>query len=167
MNPASTQETPGASQGVQDDRGPSWGLGRIVMLIFWLFGLFTTIPAVIYLIRETQMPIGPRLVAVLAGVTYLLVALGITHNGKKMRIMAWAALVASLVGPFVMGLFELGIEQVSAVPSAWARFGAYYWYVPLVLPVIGLVWMWRSNPRRIVIIAEGIDRPNRFPWHDG
>ncbi len=167
MPPIQAEGAPSNSQGVQDDRGPSWGLGRIVMLLFWIFGIFTTIPAIVYLIRETQVPIGPRIVAVLAGVTYLLVAVGITHNGKKMRLLAWSALIASLVGPFVMGLFELGMEQVSEVPSAWAQFGASYWYVPLLLPVIGLIWMWRSNPRRIVVIAEGIDRPNRFPWHDG
>ncbi len=153
--------------GVKDDRRPSWGLGRIVMAIFWIFGLLTTVPAVIDLIRDVNSPIGPRLVAVLAGAIYLVIAVGITHNGRKMRLISWAAMIAAFVGPYIMGLFELGVEPVSEVSSAWSHFGAQYWYVPLVLPLVGFVWMWRSNPRRIVVIAEGIDRPSRFPWHDG
>lgn len=152
---------------VVDDRRPSWGLGRIVMGLFWIFGILTTVPAVISLIRNTEMPIGPRLVAVLAGLTYLVAAVGITHNGKKMRLTAWGAMIVALAGPYITGLFELGVEPAIPAVSAWSSFGAQYWYVPLVLPPVGLIWMWRSNPRRIVVISEGIDRPRRFPWHDG
>lgn len=152
---------------VRDDRRPSWGLGRIVMALFWFFGVITTIPAVVSLIRDQQDPLGPRLVAVLAGIVYLLAAIGITHNGHRMRLLAWGSMAAALVGPLVVGLLGLGMARSSPVVSAWADFGAFYWYFPLLLPLIGLVWLWRSDPRRIVIIAEGIERPRRFPWHDG
>lgn len=152
---------------VVDDRRPSWGLGRIVMALFWIFGAVTLIPAVVALIRDMEAPIGPRLVAVLAGLTYIVAAVGITHNGKKMRTIAWGAMAVALAGPYIMGLFELGLEPLSQVVSAWSNFGADYLYIPLVLPPVGIVWLWRSDPRRIVIIAEGIERPKWFPWHDG
>lgn len=156
-----------SGRGIRDDRRPSWGLGRIVMVLFWLFGLLTAVPALVALIRATDTPIGPRLIAVLAGLVYLVIAVGITHNGRKMRFIAWAATTVALVGSLITGLFELGTDHAAAVTSAWSRFGADYWYVPLVLPLIGFVWLWRSDPRRIVELAEGIERPKRFPWHNG
>lgn len=142
-----------------DDRAPSFGLGRLVMAIFWIFALVSLSLSLWALARAVEVPMGSRLVAVFAGVIYVLVAIGITHNGRRMRIMAWGALIVALVGPLITGLMGIGAPAVpDSFYSAWSAFGADYWFIPLILPVIGLVWMWYSDPRRIVELAEGIER---------
>ena len=41
--------------------------------------------------------------------------------------------------------------------------GVDFYYIPLVVSLIGIVWMWRSNPRRIVSLAEQVERSGS-PW---
>ena len=52
---------------------------------------------------------------------------------------------------FVMAIIDLFHAQ----GQPWGR--------PLVVSIIGLIWMWRSNPRRIVSLAEQVERPSA-PW---
>lgn len=150
---------------VADNRSRSRGWGRLVMGAFWVFGGAMTFLAALNLGGEVADPLnslGPRLVALLAGITYLAVAVGITHNGRRMRIVAWAGLVISLVGPVIVAVRGLGASpHLSADLSPWADFGRGYSCLPLMLPLVGLVWMWWSDPRRIVEIAEGMERSQR------
>lgn len=146
---------------VADTRPRSLGLGRVVMVLFWAFGVWTTVMGVIDLLHVGDGPLGSAIVSVLAGVVYLVAALGITHNGRRMRIIGWAAMVVCAVGPLLVGLLGLGIPELWATRSTWSAFGAHYSFIPLVLPVIGLVWLWWSNPRRIVELAEQVERPSR------
>jgi hypothetical protein len=30
----------------------------------------------------------------------------------------------------------------------WSRFGAGYGYVPVILPVLGLMWLWQSRDQQ-------------------
>lgn len=151
---------------VKDDRRPALGLGRLVMALYWIFGIITTLLASWVLIRSASLtifsPIGGKIVALLAGLIYILVAIGITHNGRRMRIMAWVGVIIEMVGPILTGLLELGVPDLgNSHFSPWAGFGVNYWYLPLLVPIVGIIWMWRSDPRRIVELAEGIDRASR------
>lgn len=146
---------------VADTRPRSLGLGRVVMALFWVFGVWTTVTGVLDLVHVGEGPLGSAIVSVLAGVVYLVAAVGITHNGRRMRIIGWAAMVVSAVGPILVGLLGLGLPELSATRSPWGAFGGHYFFIPLVLPVIGLVWLWWSNPRRIVELAEQVERPSR------
>lgn len=142
-----------------DDRRPSMGLGRLLMAVFWIFGVVTTILTVLSLLRSTTVPVGSRLVGFLAAVVYVLVAVGITHNGRRMRMLAWAGLIVELMGPIITGLLAIGASlPPGSTVSPWTDFGANYWFFPIVLPIIGIIWMWYSDPRRIVELAEGIER---------
>ena len=147
-----------SSPSLTDDRKPAYGWGRLVIAAFWAAGIAATGVALWKLLSEPGWPVGSRLVALLAGLLYLGAAIGLTHNGRRMRNVAWVCLSLSLGGPLIQGLLWLG-EPPSPVWSPWARFGEQVWFTSLVLPVVGLVWMWWSNPRRIVEIAEGISRP--------
>lgn len=154
-------ETPQANL-VADNRSRSWGWGRLVIAVFWIFGIVATGFSLWGLNDGSDVPLGPRLISLVAGVVYLMVALGMTHNGRRMRIIAWVGLIISLVGPVIVAIQELGFPSYSAAGlSPWSRFGGDYWYLPMVLPIVGLVWMWWSDPRRIVEIAEGIERIER------
>ena len=32
--------------------------------------------------------------------------------------------------------------------TVWSRFGSGYGWVPAVLPLLGLAWLWHTRPRR-------------------
>lgn len=141
-----------------DNRGASHGGGRLVMAVFWVVTAYFTYTSVADFFNNQDAPIGPRIVSVLAALGYVLSAISITHNGRRMRIIGQTALTLELAGALTTGLIGLGVADIGAIRNIWANFGAEYFYIPLILPIIGLVWMWATNPRRIVEIAESFDR---------
>jgi len=80
-----------------------------------------------------------------------------------MRIVGWVAIALSIAVPLVLWVASLGLEELNSARSAWTGFGADFYYLPLVVSFIGTIWMWCSNPRRIVSLAEQVERPNS-PW---
>lgn len=145
-------------QSADDRRGASHGLGRIVIGVFWLAAasfLYTSVSDYIHFPSE---PIGPRAVSVLAAVGYLVGAVALTHNGRRMRMIGWSAVGFELAGAVITGIVGIGVEDIGAIRSVWGNFGAEYYYVPLALPLLGFIWLWWSNPRRIVEISELLDR---------
>lgn len=144
-----------------DTRGNAWGLGRLVYAAFWLLGAATVIMAFWELFSVPDAAIGPKLTTLFAGIVYLAAALGITHNGRRMRQLAWTSTSIALAGPIILGLFTLGGETAWPLWSPWTDFGRDVWYLSILLPLTGFVWLWWSNPKRIVEISEGLDRVTR------
>ncbi|EPD30559.1 hypothetical protein [Gleimia europaea] len=141
-----------------DNRGASYGGGRVVMAVFWVCAVYFTYTAFVDFVTFSNQPIGPRVLSLIAALGYILIAISITHNGRRMRIIGWTALLVELAGVLSTGIMGLGVADIGAIRNVWANFGAGYYYAPLILPVIGLVWIWFTNPRRIVEIAESFDR---------
>src|SRR5690606_40625900 len=54
-----------------------------------------------------------------------------------------------LVGVLVVGILSLLTPELFPRDTVWSRFGSGYGYIPLVLPAVGLVWLWRSSPGRV------------------
>ena len=49
-------------------------------------------------------PWGPRIVALLAGIDYLIAATALTHNGRRMRMVGWVTISLSIAIPIICGL---------------------------------------------------------------
>ena len=93
-------------------------------------------------------------------------AIALTHNGRRMRLVGWSAIALSIAAPLVLWVASLGLDELNTARSAWTGLGADFYYLPLALSVVGVIWMWRSNPRRIVSLAEQVERPGS-PWKAG
>jgi len=113
--------------------------------------------------RSSEHPGGPRIVALLAGIDYLVAATALTHNGRRMRMVGWVTISLSIAIPIVLWVASLGLDELNSARSAWTGLGADFYFLPFIVSIIGLIWMWRSNPRRIVSLAEQVERPSS-PW---
>lgn len=82
-----------------------------------------------------------------AALLYGVATLSLAHNGPRARVVAWVAVAGALVGVLAGGVASLVNPDV-ADGSVWSGFGAGYRYVPLVLPLLGFVYLARSRPGR-------------------
>ena len=143
----------------QDNRPPSRGSGRLVIALYWLFSLAVTTLAVVDAYHRRDVPLWVRFTAIFIGLIYVIAAVALTHNGRRMRILGWCMIALGLIGPLVCGLAQNHLSQLALVRNAWNSFGSDYSYLPLAVALIGAIWMWLSNPRRIVELAEQVERP--------
>lgn len=139
---------------VDDTRRPAYGLGRILVVVFAVVGLVILAPAVAMLVREPRTAPVMESFNLVGGALYVLLAVCVAHNGRRMRNIGWMSLAALATMALLIGTLTLSAPMSGLEYSAWAEGGARLWYLPAVLPVVAAVWMWLSDPRRIVINAE-------------
>ena len=54
-------------------------------------------------------------------------------------------LLVLLVGVLTVGTLTVADGDLFPDETVWSGFGAGYGYVPLVLPVLGLAWLWHTR----------------------
>ena len=144
-------------RGVEDRRRPAHGWGRLLVVVFAVFGLAVLAPAAVALVRTpTAAPVvGSINVAV--GLLFILLAVCVAHNGRRMRLIGWMSLSALLTGAALIGVLTWTDAAEGLEASVWADGGRRLAFLPLILPAVSAVWMWFSDPRRIVLTAERMD----------
>ena len=144
---------------VQDTRRPAYGWGRILVGVFAVFGTTVLTPALTALVRSPGEAPAIWAFNLLGGGLYVLLAVCVAHNGRRMRNIGWMCLGALATMAVLIGV--LTMTSPSPTPadlnaSVWAHWGRSLWYLPTILPVVAAAWMWMSDPRRIVANAERI-----------
>ena len=144
-------------RGVEDRRRPAHGWGRLLVVVFAVFGLVILVPATISLVRAPHVAPVVGSINVAAGLLFVLLAICVAHNGRRMRLIGWMSLSALLTGAVLIGVLTWTDAAEGLEASVWADGGRRHGYLPLLLPILATGWMWLSNPRRIVINAERMD----------
>ena len=137
---------------VQDTRRPAYGWGRILVGVFAVFGAILLIPSLTTLLRSPDEEPAVWSLNLLGGGLYILLAVCVAHNGRRMRNIGWMCMGALATMAVLIGVLTL--PELS--DSVWAHWGRSRWYLPAILPVVAAAWMWMSDPRRIVANAERI-----------
>ena len=96
--------------------------------------------------RYDEAPLA-YLLSALAGGIYVVATITLARGTRTSRRVATVAILVELVGVLTVGL--LSILDRAAFPRAtvWSDFGSGYGFVPLVLPILGLWWLWATRPR--------------------
>lgn len=137
-----------------DDRPPARGAGLLVVAVYAIFALSASARAGVQLVRDAaEAPLAYGLSA-FAALVYIVAAVGLAHNGRRMRRVAWVAVSIEMAGVLVVGGLSLLAPELFQDDTVWSRFGMGYGFVPLVLPVLGLLWLWRSSPGRLARASE-------------
>ena len=123
----------------------SLGVGRLLIAIYAIFAISATARASYQLIREfDQAPLAYSLSAISAAV-YLLATYSLTKQEPKWQRIAFYTIWFELVGVIAVGSLSLALPQYFAHPSVWSNFGAGYAFIPLLLPILGLLWLRKRN----------------------
>jgi hypothetical protein len=128
-------------------RATATGPGQVLIAVYAVFALSATARALVQIVdRFSEAPV-PYLLSALAGVVYILATIGLAGRGPGARRLAWAAVGFELVGVLVVGTLSLVDAADFPDDTVWSAYGRGYGFVPLVLPLVGLWWLYRTRPR--------------------
>jgi hypothetical protein len=121
----------------------------VLVAVYAVFALATTSRAVVQIARDLdEAPVAYSLSA-LSAVVYVLATVGLARSGAGARRLALLACSVELVGVLVVGTVSLLLPEDFPRATVWSWYGAGYLFIPLVLPVLGLLWLRRTAaPRR-------------------
>jgi hypothetical protein len=125
----------------------SSGAGRVLVALYGVFALAAGSRAAVQLgTRFDEAPLA-YLLSALAAAVYVVATVGLVRGGPGGRRLARTAMVVELVGVLVVGTLSLADAAAFPDETVWSGYGRGYLYVPLVLPVLGLLLLRRRGAR--------------------
>ncbi|MDL4820817.1 hypothetical protein [Actinomadura opuntiae] len=82
-----------------------------------------------------------------AAAVYVLATVALARGGRTSFRVAVAACSVELAGVLAIGTLSLVDRAAFPDATVWSGYGEGYGFVPLVLPVIGLLWLRRTARR--------------------
>ena len=115
------------------------GVGRVLIAVYAVFAVSASARAIYQLLREfDQAPLAYSLSA-LAALIYILATVALAK--PNLHRLALVTIAFELIGVLAVGVLSYTHPELFAHPSVWSKFGQGYGYVPLVLPILGLLWL--------------------------
>lgn len=136
---------------IQAPRRRGAGVGRVLVAVYAILALAALGRSIFQIIdRFDEAPIA-FLLSLLAGVVYVVATVALA---ARWRGLAWATISFELLGVLVIGTITvlapnlLGLhsgDPFGRTATVWSTYGAGYLCIPVVLPILGLLWLRRSR----------------------
>jgi len=154
-NPETTAAPAAEAQADQAPPSTKTGPGRLLVAIYGLFALSATARAVTQIATEFHRAPVAYVLSALAGVVYIVATVTLVNGSRTARRIALASCSLELAGVLIVGTWSVLDKASFPDATVWSSYGVGYGFVPLVLPVFGLLWLRRVGRR-----AALAGRPN-------
>jgi hypothetical protein len=125
----------------------STGIGRVLIAVYALLALAATGRSVVQIIEDfDDAPVAYSLSA-LAAVVYIVATVALLVPGDTWYRIAWITIGFEFVGVIVVGLLSIFDPVLFPAKTVWSVFGKGYGFVPLVLPILGMIWLYTRRAR--------------------
>ena len=117
------------------------GLGRVLVALYAVLAVAATARSIYQIATKFDEAPVAYLLSALAAAVYILATVALAVPGRAWRAVAWATISLELAGVLVVGTLSIVDPALFAHDSVWSWFGRGYVFIPLVLPVLGLIWL--------------------------
>jgi hypothetical protein len=118
-------------------RGP----GRVLIAVYAVFALSATARAALQIFTRYDEARLAYTLSALAALVYVAATVALARSTVLSRRVALAACSVELAGVLAIGAFSYASPERFPDATVWSHFGQGYGFVPLVLPVLGLLWL--------------------------
>jgi hypothetical protein len=143
--------SPATLEGMSTSAATSTGAGRLLVAVYAILAIAATGRSVFQILdRFEEAPVAFSLSA-LAAVVYIVATLALAFGWRLVALLTICfelagVLVIGTVSVFAPGLLGLeSLDPFGREATVWSAYGAGYLLVPLVLPVLGLLWLRRRR----------------------
>ena len=143
MSEPVTSPEPAASRPRSTRTGP----GRLLVAVYGLFALSASARAVVQIATKFSHAPVAYLLSAFAGLVYIVATVTLTAGSPRARRIAVVSCSVELAGVLVVGTWSLVDRATFPDATVWSGYGSGYGFVPLVLPVFGLLWLRRWSGR--------------------
>jgi hypothetical protein len=118
------------------------GAGRTLVAVYGVFALAATVRSAYQVLTNFgASPVNYSL-SIVSGLVYILATVALAKNSDGWRRVAKTTVSFELAGVIVVGVYSLIFPVANIkLTSVWSYFGMYYLFIPLILPILGLLWL--------------------------
>jgi hypothetical protein len=134
---------PAAAQADSTRTGP----GRLLIAIYALFALAASARAGVQIATKFHNAPVAYVLSAFAGVVYIIATVTLANGSRTARRIAIVSCSVELIGVLAVGTWSVADPATFPDATVWSGYGSGYGFVPLVLPVFGLLWLRRITKR--------------------
>ncbi len=157
MSKSSASPEPPASQAPPASPPDSTrtGPGRLLVAVYGLFALSASARAGVQIATKFSHAPVAYVLSAIAGLVYILATVTLANGSATARRIAVASCSVELAGVLAVGTWSLVDRATFPDATVWSGYGSGYGFVPLVLPVFGLLWLrhWARRAKAQAAIA--------------
>jgi hypothetical protein len=135
------------------------GPGRLLIAVYGLFALSASARAGVQIATKFSHAPVAYLLSAFAAMVYILATVTLAVGSPTARRIALLSCSVEFVGVLAVGTWSLADPATFPDATVWSGYGSGYGFVPLVLPVFGLLWLrrWsgRGRTRRTIAPSAG------------
>ena len=135
------------------------GPGRLLVAVYALFALSASARAVVQIATKFGHAPVAYLLSAFAAVVYILATITLGVGSPTARRIAVLSCSVEFAGVLAVGTWSLIDPATFPDATVWSGYGSGYGFVPLVLPVFGLLWLrhWarRAGTQRTTVLPAG------------
>ena len=134
------------------------GPGRLLVAVYAIFALSASARAGVQIATKFGHAPVAYVLSAFAAVVYILATITLGVGSPVARRIAVLSCSVELAGVLAVGTWSLADPASFPDATVWSGYGSGYGFVPLVLPVFGLLWLrrWsrRAGARRTIAPSE-------------
>jgi hypothetical protein len=140
------------------------GPGRLLVAVYAVFAIAATGRASLQIIEYFDRARLAYILSALAALIYIVATVALARGDRtSVRVATWSCSI-ELVGVLAVGVASYVDRAAFPDQTVWSHFGSGYGYVPLVLPVVGLLWLRRIR-RRMAEAPRDTPSASASPGH--
>jgi hypothetical protein len=120
----------------------------VLIAIYALFALAASARAGVQIATKFGNAPVAYLLSAFAAVVYILATVSLAVGSPTARRIAVLSCSVEFVGVLAIGTWSLADPATFPDATVWSGYGSGYGFVPLVLPVFGLLWLRRTGRPR-------------------
>jgi hypothetical protein len=125
------------------------GIGRVLIAVYAILALGATARSVYQLLTKFEVAPVAYLLSGLAGLVYVVATVALLGRGATWYRVAWITIAFEFAGVLAIGTLSLVDPALFPADTVWSYFGRGYLFIPLVLPILGMLWLYRRRPSRV------------------
>lgn len=123
------------------------GIGRVLVIVYAIMALAATGRSFVQIVEDFAVAPVAYTLSAAAAVVYIVATLALVKSDSRAwYTVAWIAICFELAGVLLVGTLSLTHPDLFAHDATvWSGYGYGYFWIPLVLPCIGIWWLVTSN----------------------
>ncbi|WP_240978114.1 hypothetical protein [Planctomonas sp. JC2975] len=131
------------------------GVGRVLVVVYGILALAATGRSVFQIIDHFQAAPVAFTLSAFSAVVYIVATIALIAPGRAWYRVAWITISIELAGVLIIGTLSTfvpaaigmsAIDPFGQDSTVWSAYGAGYLFIPLVLPVLGMLWLAKHRP---------------------
>ena len=123
------------------------GPGRLLVSVYGVFTVAAASRSAYQLIAQYHKAPLSYVLSAVSAVVYALILVLLVRGGESARRVALMCCAGELAGVLVIGTLTITAPSLFHDQTVWSYYGAGYLFIPVILPVTGMMWLRRAAPQ--------------------